>query len=85
LPPGSYLALADGTGDGKDAVRSMELYKNSGAVPYHLRGPAAFAGFSGGLDVAGPGIVAPSRWRPDPAPLPETAGIGGLVGVARKP
>ncbi len=85
LPSGSYLALADGTDDDEDAVRSMELYKNSGAIPYHLRSPAAFRGFFEGLDLLDPGIVPPPAWRPASPPPPETARIGGLVGVARKP
>src|SRR5215469_5286913 len=87
LPSGSYLALADGTNDDEDAVRSMELYKNSGAVPYHLRSPAAFAGFFDGLDLVEPGLVAPADWRPDSAPAApgRSSGFGGLVGVAIKP
>jgi hypothetical protein len=85
LPSGSYLALSDGTDDDEDAVRSMELYKNSGAIPYHLRSPAAFAAFFDGLDLVEPGLAAPSDWRPATPPAPEAAGFGGLVGVARKP
>ena len=85
LPSGSYLAMVDGTDDDEDAVRSMELYKDSGAVPYHLRSPAAFAGFFDGLDLVEPGIVAPASWRADSAAQPPAAGLGGLVAVARKP
>lgn len=85
LPSGSYLAMVDGTNDDEAAVRSMELYKSSGAVPYHLRSPAAFAGFFDGLDLVEPGIVAPPVWRPDSTPPPKAAVLGGLVGVARKP
>jgi hypothetical protein len=85
LPSGSYLALSDGTDDDEDAVRSMELYKNSGAVPYHLRSPAAFAAFFDGLDLIDPGIVAPAAWRPASPLSPDTPAFGGLVGVAHKP
>jgi hypothetical protein len=85
LPSGSYLAMVDGTDDDEDAVRSMELYKNSGAVPYQLRSPAAFAGFFNGLDLVEPGIVAPASWRPGSAPPLATGNLGGLVAVARKP
>jgi hypothetical protein len=86
LPSGSYLALTDGSDDDEDAVRSMELYKNSGAIPYHLRSPAAFTAFFDGLDLVEPGIVAPSDWRPRGSMASaQAAGFGGLVGVARKP
>ena len=83
LPSGSYLSMVDGTDDDAAAVRSMELYKNSGAIPYHRRSPAAFAAFFDRLDLVEPGIVAPADWRPGSAPKP--AAIGSLVGVARKP
>lgn len=86
LPAGSYLAMSDGTNTDQAAVRSSELYKNKGAVPYHMRNPAVFVSFFDGLDLVEPGIVAREDWRPDFAPLPVAAGrLPGLAGVARKP
>ena len=85
LPPGSYLAMSDGTDTDKAAVRSQELYKNSGAIPYHLRSPAVFVSFFDGLELVEPGIVPRQDWRPDSAQLPAAVNIPSLSGVARKP
>src|SRR6185437_3622193 len=85
LPSGSYLAMSDGANTDEAAVRSMELYKDSGAVPYHLRSPAAFAGFFDGLELVEPGIVPREDWRPSSALPPGARRLPGLVGVARKP
>ena len=85
LPTGSYLAMSDGTDTDEAAVRSMELYQNSGAIPYHLRSPAAFAGFFDGLERVEPGIVAREDWRPAAPLAPGARRLPGLVGVARKP
>src|SRR6185437_12270821 len=85
LPSGSYLAMSDGANTDESAVRSMELYKNSGAVPYHLRSPAAFASFFDGLKLVEPGIVAREDWRPYTPLTPETSRLSALGGVARKP
>src|SRR5215469_16993503 len=79
LPSGSYLALSDGTDTNPASVRSMALYKNSGAIPYHLRSPAQVVAFFDGLDLIEPGIVALEDWRPDalpPARLPAIGGVG---------
>jgi S-adenosyl methyltransferase len=86
LPSGSYLAMSDGTDTDQTAVRSSEVYKNSGAAAYHLRRPAVFVSFFDGLELIEPGIVAREDWRPDFVPLPAAAGrLPGLAGVARKP
>jgi len=88
LPPGSYLALNDGTDIiSKAFAEAQQGYNQSGAVPYHLRSPAQIAGFFDGLELVEPGVVSVPRWRPDPA-----EGSGGLPaevdafgGVGRKP
>jgi hypothetical protein len=85
LPSGSYLAMSDGTNTDETAVRSSELYKDSGAVPYHMRSPAVFVSFFDGLELVEPGIVPREDWRPDSASLPTVAGPPSLAGVARKP
>jgi len=85
LPPGSYLAMSDGTDTDKTAVRSSKLYKDSGAVPYHMRSPAVFVSFFDGLELVEPGIVPRQDWRPDSAPPPAAASLPSLAGVARKP
>jgi S-adenosyl methyltransferase len=85
LPSGSYLAMSDGTDTDQTAVRSTELYKDSGAVPYHMRSPAVFVSFFDGLELVEPGIVPREDWRPDSARLPGAASPPSLAGVARKP
>jgi len=85
LPPGSYLAMSDGTNTEKAAVRSSELYKDSGAVPYHMRSPAVFVTFFDGLELVEPGIVPRQDWNPDSAPRPAAVNPPSLAGVARKP
>jgi hypothetical protein len=86
LPPGSYLALSDGTDTDPAGVEAQERYNQSGAVPYRLRSPAQIAGFFAGLELVEPGVVSCSRWRPDPAeaarPPAEVAAFGG---VGRRP
>ncbi|HEY6481255.1 MAG TPA: SAM-dependent methyltransferase [Streptosporangiaceae bacterium] len=78
LPPGSYLAMSDGTNTDQGAVRSSDLYKDRGAVPYHMRSPAAFVSFFDGLELVEPGIVPRQDWRPDSAPT-------GLAAVPQQP
>jgi hypothetical protein len=92
LPPGSYLAMSDGTDTDRTAVRSTGLYKDSGAVPYHMRSPAVFVSFFDGLELVEPGIVPRQEWRPDSAPRPlavvppqPAVNPPSLAGVARKP
>jgi len=85
LPSGSYLAMSDGTNTDDTAVRSSQLYKNSGAVAYHMRSPDVFVSFFDGLELVEPGIVAREDWRPDSAPRLAAANLPGLAGVARKP
>ncbi|HEY2550322.1 MAG TPA: SAM-dependent methyltransferase [Streptosporangiaceae bacterium] len=85
LPSGSYLAMSDGTNADTGAVRSSALYKNSGAVPYHMRSPAVFVSFFDGFRLVEPGIVPRQDWRPDSAPLPGSVSSPSLAGVGQKP
>ncbi len=85
LPPGSYLAMSDGTDTQRTAVRSSELYKDSGAIPYHMRNPAVFVNFFDGLELVDPGIVPRQDWRPDSGPRAVASSLPSLAGVARKP
>ena len=83
LPPGSYLALCDGTNTDPVGVAAQEQYNQSGAIPYRLRSPEQIAGFFAGLELVEPGVVSCPRWRPDRDPPPaETHAYGG---VGRKP
>jgi hypothetical protein len=85
LPPGSYLSLSDGTDSNRTGhAESMERYKQSGAVPYHLRSPEQFARFFDGLDLVEPGVVTYNQWRLEATPFGPAAEIDGYCGVGRK-
>jgi O-methyltransferase involved in polyketide biosynthesis len=88
LPPGSYLALNDGTDViSKAFAEAQQRYNESGAAPYQLRSPEQIAGFFDGLELVEPGVVSVPRWRPD---LGEADGgppaeVDAFGGVGRKP
>jgi hypothetical protein len=84
VPSGSYLALSDGTDTGEAVVESHRRYNESGAVPYHLRGPEQIARFFDGLDLMEHGVVPFTRWRSDDPSSPP-AYVDGYCGVGRKP
>src|SRR2546429_4265013 len=46
LPPGSYFALYDGASTNEAFNQAQQGYNDSGAVPYHLRGPEQFRRYS---------------------------------------
>ncbi|RKN45276.1 SAM-dependent methyltransferase [Micromonospora endolithica] len=81
LPPGSFLAMSDGTATSERVIESHRQYNGSGALPYHLRGGADFTAFFDGLDLVEPGVVPLGHWRPDNRP---SAIVDGYCGVARK-
>ena len=86
LPPGSYLALTDGTDTSPALNAAIQAYNQNAASSYHLRSPAQIAGFFDGLTLVPPGVVATSMWRPEPGhtggDLTEVDAVGG---VGRKP
>ncbi|MFJ8544776.1 SAM-dependent methyltransferase [Streptomyces sp. NPDC093586] len=85
LPPGSYLALSDGT-DSNDALNAaVEAYNGQSADTYHLRSPQEIAGWFAGLELVDPGVVATAAWRPDGTASPEPTAEVAVCGVARKP
>jgi len=84
LPPGSYLAMYDGS-DTSESVREAARIWNISANPkYHLRSPERMARFFDGLELVEPGVVSVTRWRPKTtsARLPEV--IDQYCGVGRK-
>ncbi|MFD4985293.1 SAM-dependent methyltransferase [Streptomyces sp. NPDC058374] len=85
LPSGSHLVISDSTATSDGMIAASTAYNKSGAVPYHVRGVAEIAGFFDGLELAEPGIVQVTRWRPeDDAPPEEAAAVDAYGGVARK-
>ncbi len=94
LPPGSYLALTHPASD-IDAEPMARMAAGLAAMlgePVTLRSREQVGRFSGGLDLAEPGLVLAPQWRPaGPASQPEL-GAGGAAsqvalwaGVAAKP
>ncbi|MGW0686833.1 SAM-dependent methyltransferase [Streptomyces sp. NPDC002754] len=86
LPPGSYLALTDGTNTNDALNTAVAGYNQQSVHTYHLRSPERIAAFFDGLDLVEPGVVHTSAWRPDPgAQRPEASAVEAAVcGVARK-
>ncbi len=90
VPPGSYLALSDGTPT-EQADAAHDNYADSGAVPYVLRPPAELESFFDGLELVEPGFGPVPLWRPEPgADGTPTAGRPAVIadapwgGVGRK-
>lgn len=85
LPPGSHLALSDGTNTSDSLNQAVASYNANSASSYHLRSPERIADFFHGLDLVEPGVVRTSTWRPDPGQNPEDTLQGHSVsGVALK-
>jgi len=86
LPPGSYLALSDGTDTNPELNQAIAVYNQNSASSYHLRSPDRIAGFFAGLDLVPPGVVTTSRWRPDVRDAEEAPReIDAICGIGRKP
>ena len=84
LSPGSYLVVADGANVDEAGNEAQRRYNEAAPVPYHLRSPEEISAFFTGVDVLEPGVVAVSKWRPDPDAADELAGTAVFGGVARK-
>jgi hypothetical protein len=82
LPPGSYLAVSDGTDTSPGLNEAIASYNQKSSNPYHLRNPLQIARFFDGLTLVPPGVVTTSHWRPDlmdsSNPIPEVDAIGGV-------
>ncbi|TYB42861.1 SAM-dependent methyltransferase [Actinomadura chibensis] len=79
VPSGSHLVLWDGTDTGSEVVDGAEKLVESGGVPYVLRAPAQLARCFEGLELAEPGLVPITGWRPDddaPAPIDAYGAVG---------
>ena len=85
LPPGSYLALSDGTDTSPALNHAIAAYNQNSVSSYHLRSPEEIARFFDGLTLVPPGVVTTSRWRPDLADAStEAREVDAICGVARK-
>ncbi|MEO3859126.1 SAM-dependent methyltransferase [Acrocarpospora sp. B8E8] len=85
LPPGSYLALYDGTDTDPAYVQALGGYnRGSGAIPYTPRSPEKISRFFDGLELLEPGVVPVTAWRPEPNPWGTAPEVACWGGVARK-
>jgi hypothetical protein len=85
LPTGSYLVISHPTDDfNPNRGESIQRYNERVADTATLRGKAETARFFEGLDLAEPGIVGVSQWRPD-SDLDAARPSSMWCGVARKP
>jgi hypothetical protein len=83
LPPGSYLALSDGTDTSPALNEAIAVYNRNSASSYYLRSPDQIARFFDGLALVPPGMVTTSQWRPDTVREPEET--DAICGVGMKP
>jgi hypothetical protein len=85
LPPGSYLALSDGTDTSPALNQAIAAYNQNAASAYHLRSPEQIARFFDGLTLVPPGVVTTSRWRPELVDAStEPRQVDAVGGVGRK-
>ncbi|WP_433497438.1 SAM-dependent methyltransferase [Sphaerimonospora sp. CA-214678] len=88
VPPGSHLAVTHPTLEmgGEVNVAAMRFWNENAKPPITARTGAEIARFFDGLELLEPGLVACSRWRPEPA---DVGGEPPLVpqygALARKP
>lgn len=79
LPRGSYLVIYDGTERSQENMAALRGYNESGAIPYHLRGPEQVAGYFDGLELVEPGMVPCPHWRPDATTFRSPAAEDGTL------
>jgi S-adenosyl methyltransferase len=82
--PGSHLVIADGANVSAAGSEAQQRYNERSPIPYHLRSPEQITGFFEGLELAEPGVVSCSRWRPDPGSAVDPDEAEVYCGVARK-
>lgn len=77
LPQGSCIAICQVTGPTSHGLASLGT-PHDRPIPGlpHPRTPDDVKGLFAGLEIAEPGIVPASRWRPEPAPLPQLEEVG---------
>ncbi len=83
VPSGSYLVISHPTTevDAEPMTQAVQFWNQQGSASMTLRTREEIARFFDGMDLAGPGVVSCSRWRPG---QDDTAEVTHFCGVARK-
>ncbi|MFC7217647.1 SAM-dependent methyltransferase [Streptomyces polyrhachis] len=84
MPAGSRLVLWDGTDTGEAVVEGGEKLVESGGVPYILRSPQQLGECFAGMELAEPGMVPITRWRPSEQEARDAVHIDAYGAVGRK-
>ena len=85
VPPGSYLVISHPTTEvqGQEMTEAVRLWNSTGGAEMRLRDQPGVASFFAGLEVAEPGIVTCSQWRPSESDA--TVAVSHYGGIGRKP
>jgi hypothetical protein len=86
VPPGSYLVISHPTTevDAEPMAQAVQFWNQQGSAQMTLRAREEITRFFDGTDLAEPGVVSCSRWRPDDDHGGEIAEVTHFCGVARK-
>jgi S-adenosyl methyltransferase len=85
LPSGSFLVETDGTDSSPEYLAAIEMYRDSGGVPYNVRTHDQIAGYYAGLELVEPGVVPIHLWRPEVSAFGQAPDVSESGGVGRKP
>ncbi|MBF6339767.1 SAM-dependent methyltransferase [Nocardia abscessus] len=85
VPPGSYLAMWDGTDDSRAYVALCQNYTHTGATPYIPRPQAQIKVVFDGLELVAPGFLSITQWRSGDTEVGEIRPVSAYGAVARKP
>ena len=87
MPPGSYLVISHVTPDDvkPDVGRKARAVYANATAQAHPRTRDAITRFFDGLELAGPGVVSVSAWRPEPLTAQPDGRTLMYAGIARKP
>ena len=86
VPSGSWLAIAQPTGDVKTSqiAKAAGRFNQRASTPVTLRTHAEVSRFFAGTDLIPPGVVQLHRWRPLPGGPESDEDIPAYCGLARK-
>jgi hypothetical protein len=84
--PGSYLVISHPTTevDAAPMTEAVRFWNQQGSAPMTLRTREELLRFFDGMELAEPGVVTCSRWRPDVMEIGETVDVTHFGGVARR-